>query len=265
MVTMKSFLRGVDAIAEEKPTYRLGHDGSDGTCDCIGLIIGAIRRAGGEWNGTHGSNWAARNAMDTLHAVGAAGDLQVGQVVFKAAEPWQSGYNLPDRYKDGADTRDYYHVGVVRSVSPLEIVHCTGPGSMHDNKLGKWNYAGWLRMVSRWKDEGEADKMQTAVVIAESGSTVNLRKTPHGALEDRVQVGSTAQVLDTMDGWARIVTNGKTGWMDLKFLRMQDSGEPDTSGGADGTGADGDMMTVTLPRSAAEALLSALGGVLGWG
>ena len=264
MVTMKSFLRGVDAIAEEKPTYRLGHDGSDGACDCIGLIIGAIRRAGGKWAGTHGSNWTARNAMDTLHAVSAPGDLHVGQAVFKAAEPGQSGYNLPDRYKGDTDTRDYYHVGVVRSVSPLEIVHCTGPGIVHDSKLGKWNYAGWLRMVSRGNDEGEATGMQTAVVIAESGSTVNLRKTPHGALEDRVPVGSTAQVLDTMDGWARITVSGKTGWMDLKYLRMQDSGEPDATGGADGTG-EADTITITLPRSAAEALLSALGGVLGWG
>lgn len=264
MVTMESFLRGVDAIAEEKPTYRLGHDGSDGSCDCIGLIIGAIRRAGGEWTGTHGSNWAARNAMDTLHAVAEPGDLHVGQAVFKAAEPGQSGYNLPDRYKGDADTRDYYHVGVVRSVSPLEIVHCTGPGIVRDRKMGKWSYAGWLRMVSRGNDEGEATGMQTAVVIAESGSTVNLRKTPHGALEDRVPVGSVAHVLDTMDGWARITVSGKTGWMDLKFLRMQDSGEPDTSGSADGTSAD-DTITITLPRSAAEALLSALGGVLGWG
>ena len=264
MVTMKSFLRGVDAIAEEKPTYRLGHDGSDGTCDCIGLIIGAIRRAGGEWNGTHGSNWAARNAMDTLHAVTDPGDLQVGQAVFKASEPGQSGYNLPDRYKGDADKRDYYHVGVVRSVSPLEIVHCTGPGIVRDKKMGKWSYAGWLRMVSRGNDEGEATGMQTAVVIAESGSTVNLRKTPEGALLERVPVGSAAQVLDTLYGWARITVSGKTGWMDMKYLRMQDSGEPDATGGADGTGAD-DTITVTLPRSAAEALLSALGGVLGWG
>lgn len=264
MVTMDAWLRKVDEIAADGPSYQLGHDGTDGKCDCIGLIIGAIRRAGGKWTGTHGSNWAARNAMDTLLPVTDAGDLQVGQVVYKAAMPGQSGYNLPDRYKGDADTRDYYHVGVVRSVSPLEIVHCTGPGIVRDRKMGKWSYAGWLRMVSRGNDEGEATGMQTAVVIAESGSTVNLRKTPHGALEDRVPVGSTAQVLDTMDGWARITTNGKTGWMDLKFLRMQDSGEQDASGGAEGTSAD-DTITITLPRSAAEALLSAIGGVLGWG
>lgn len=265
MVHMEAWLNKVDEIAAEGPSYKLGHDGSDGACDCIGLIIGAIRRAGGEWTGTHGSNWAARNAVDALHAVADAGDLQVGEVVYKAAMPGQSGYNLPGRYRDDVDKRDYYHVGVVRSVDPLDIVHCTGPGIVHDSRLGKWHYAGWLRMVRRGNNEGEADKMQTAVVIAESGSTVNLRKTPHGALEDRVPVGSTAQVLDTMDGWARITVNGKTGWMDLKYLRMQDSSEPDTSGGADGTNADGDMITVTLPRSAAEALLAALGGVLGWG
>lgn len=264
MVHMEAWLNKVDEIAAEGPSYKLGHDGSDGACDCIGLIIGAIRRAGGKWTDTHGSNWAARNAMDTLLPVTDAGDLQVGQVVFKAAMPGQSGYNLPGRYKDDVDKRDYYHVGVVRSVAPLDIVHCTGPGIVHDSKLGKWHYAGWLRMVSRGNVKEDA-RMHTAIVTAESGSTVNLRKTPHGALEDRVPVGSTAQVLDTMDGWARITVSGKTGWMDLKYLRMQDSGEHDASGGADGSSADGDTITVTLPRSAAEALLSALGGVLGWG
>ena len=265
MVHMEAWLNKVDEIAAEGPSYKLGHDGSDGTCDCIGLIIGAIRRAGGEWTGTHGSNWAARNAMDTLLPVTDAGDLQAGQVVYKAAMPGQSGYNLPGRYKDDVDKRDYYHVGVVRSVDPLDIVHCTGPGIVHDNRVGKWNYAGWLRMVSRGNDEGEATGMQTAVVTAEIGRTVNIRKTPHGALEDRVPVGSVAQVLNTMDGWARITAGDKTGWMNLKYLRMLDSGEPDATGGADGTSAAGDTITVTLPRSSAEALLAALGGVLGWG
>ena len=46
MVHMEAWLSKVDEIAAEGPSYKLGHDGSDGTCDCIGLIIGAIRRAG---------------------------------------------------------------------------------------------------------------------------------------------------------------------------------------------------------------------------
>ena len=46
MISKNKFLEKVQEIAASKPTYKLGHDGSDGTCDCIGLIIGAIRRAG---------------------------------------------------------------------------------------------------------------------------------------------------------------------------------------------------------------------------
>ena len=69
MVHMDAWLRKVDEIADEGPSYQLGHDGSDGTCDCIGLIIGAIRRAGGKWTGTHGSNWAARNTMVSIGPV----------------------------------------------------------------------------------------------------------------------------------------------------------------------------------------------------
>lgn len=54
MISKDKFLEKVQEITASKPTYKLGHDGSDGTCDCIGLIIGAIRRAGGSWTGTHG-------------------------------------------------------------------------------------------------------------------------------------------------------------------------------------------------------------------
>ena len=58
MIQLSDFLTQIAAIAAESPSYRLGGDGSDGTCDCVGLIIGAIRRAGGQWAGTHGSNYA---------------------------------------------------------------------------------------------------------------------------------------------------------------------------------------------------------------
>ena len=59
-ITLSSFLEKIREIASENPKYRSGGSGKDGTCDCIGLIIGAIRRAGGSWPGTHGSNYAAR-------------------------------------------------------------------------------------------------------------------------------------------------------------------------------------------------------------
>lgn len=144
---LEAFIAQVEAIAQASPVYRLGGDGSDGTCDCIGLVIGAIRQAGGAWMGTHGSNYAARYEMRELLPVTDAGELCLGDVVYKARTPGQAGYALPERYKNDPDQRDYYHVGVVTATSPLEITHCTGPGIVRDTKLGKWVYRGRLKKV----------------------------------------------------------------------------------------------------------------------
>ena len=42
MIPLTRFLQGIQSIRAAQPTYRLGGSGVDGTCDCIGLIIGAI-------------------------------------------------------------------------------------------------------------------------------------------------------------------------------------------------------------------------------
>lgn len=220
MVQMEAWLSKVDEIAAEGPSYKLGHDGSDGTCDCIGLIIGAIRRAGGAWDGTHGSNWAARNEVEYLLPVNSAGELSVGEVVFKASSPGQSNYNLPSKYSSHPDKHDYYHAGVVTSVSPLVITHCTGPGIVRDKKLGKWNYRGWLTKVDQ--EEGNGNIMATetryATVHASQGSSVNMRKTKNGELLDRVPVGAKVMIHEESGEWAKIAYGDKVGWMMKKFL-----------------------------------------------
>lgn len=256
-IPLSRFLAGVDQIADEGPEYQLGHDGSDGRCDCIGLVIGAIRRTGGSWEGTHGSNYAARNEMDYLLPVTDPDDLNVGEVVYKAAMPGQANYNLPSRYDDDPDRRDYYHVGVVCSVDPLRIVHCTGPGIVVDTKLGKWNYRGWLRKVSQ-EGEENVSEIRTATVAAMEGSTVNLRQTPGGALLDRVPVGATVTVAAQQDGWSRVHHDGLTGWMMSRFLQME--GEP-----AAADKPAGDMVTVTMSREMAEQLRDVLADGVGWG
>ena len=75
-MTIDEFLTNVRRIQAADPRYRLGRDGSDGYCDCIGLVIGAIRRSGGQWRGIHGTNWTARNAMHDLNPLRGAGQLQ---------------------------------------------------------------------------------------------------------------------------------------------------------------------------------------------
>lgn len=262
--TLSAFLSAVDAIQAEQPTYRLGGKAADGTCDCIGLIIGALNRCGIKWLGIHGSNWAARNAMAWLLPLQDAGDLTVGDIVYKAKRPGETGYALPGSYDQDPDRRDYYHVGVVRSVSPLRIVHCTSPGGVTtDTKLGKWAYRGWLSLIGKADDEGKVvTGMETATVTAESGSTVNLRKTPGGDLMDRVPVGSVVQVVSYQPGaqWAQVDYSGKAGWMNVAFLRMEGG-----TGSEDSAADDGDLVTLRVPRAAAEQLMDALSQTLGRG
>ena len=178
-VSLKAYLRGVDEIAASAPAYGLGHDGSDGLCDCIGLTIGALRRAGGVWTGVHGSNWAARNALVRLSPLTDASLLTPGDCVLKARLPGEAGYSLPSRYAGDHDRHDYYHWGVVRSTSPLRIIHCTGPGVVTDTRLGRWGYYGWLKQLS--PNEGDDEPMTaTLTVSASSGSTSTCAKPREG-------------------------------------------------------------------------------------
>lgn len=141
-----SFVAAVLRNAQRVNRYKLGGDGSDGTCDCIGLVIGAVRMLGLSWTGTHGSNYAARYKTYNLRPINCADELAPGQLVYKARDPQHDKYNLPAGYDGHPDQRDYYHVGVVTCVAPIEITHCTTVtgGIKSDDKLGAWAYCGEL-------------------------------------------------------------------------------------------------------------------------
>lgn len=149
-MTTDEFLAHLQALAAEKPVYRLGGDGDDGTCDCIGAIIGALRRGGVKWPGIHGSNWTARNATNNMSRIVKTSSLQTGDLVYKIHKPGSSGYDLPARYASHFDDKDYYHVGVVTQVNPLRILHCTAPGGFTtDRRLGQWTYHGQLSLLTQ--------------------------------------------------------------------------------------------------------------------
>ena len=260
-ITRERFLEKVEEIAQSNPSYKEGRDGSDGACDCIGLVIGAIRRAGGSWTGTHGSNYAARYEMRELLPVMDAGELCLGDVVYKARTPGQAGYALPERYKNDPDQRDYYHVGVVTATSPLEITHCTGPGIVRDTKLGKWTYRGRLEKVAYDSAEGMETMAQTAKVTAMSGSTVKMRSKPSTSdgLYWEVPVGAEVQVAEISGGWAKVRYGDRTGYMMTEFLDM--GGQEMTEAGGTAEAAPGGEL-ITVQRAALQAVYEALGNLL---
>lgn len=217
-MTLYEFVYAVACIADERPTYRLGGKGTDGTCDCIGLIIGACERCGIKWPGTHGSNWAARNVTTGLVEVTSADQLCMGDIVYKAYPPGNPKYNLPSKYESDPDRRDYYHVGVVTSVAPLEITHCTKSGKVDgikvDTEQGEWKYRGRLSLIDgESADYGETSAQtvvltagEPATVIAQHGKTVNMRESADkgSKLVRRVPLGTQVEVLDVADGWAHV-------------------------------------------------------------
>ena len=260
MIELARYLAAVAEISGERPAYRLGGDGSDGTCDCVGLTIGALKRCGERWGGIHGSNWGARNVLRGISPVSTG--LQAGDVVLKARTPGERGYDLPGRYRNSADKRDYYHWGVVRSARPLEIVHCTSPwGIKVDTAIGSWAYHGSLKMVG---DPGkEVDEMRKATVIADSGSTVKMRERPSIACKNywNIPVGAQVELLNWEGDWAHISYNGFDGYMMRQFLHPDAEEEATEYPQATPEGAD----MVQVPRVMVEQIISALESVVGRG
>lgn len=255
-MTNCEFVENVLRIAETNPTYRTGGDGSDGTCDCIGLVMGAI----GKKYDMHSTNYFARFQMRSLDSLLDESQLHEGSIVYKGRRDTaelNARYQAGGRYYTG-DMLDYYHVGVVTAIDPLEITHCTSTNNINgiarDNSIRAWSHFGDpLDVELADSEEGVSVGMYNATVTAESGNNVRMRSRPDAEAPTVVKVplGQTVQVLESADGWSKVDWNGQRGYMMGKFLQKQGNSEEKDDLNA------GDMVTITMPRSAALAVLEA--------
>lgn len=250
------FVNAVRKIAESNPTYRTGGTGKDGTCDCIGLVIGAL----GKKYDMNCTNYFARYQMQSIDALVDESQLHPGSLVYKSRRDTgdlNARYKPDGRYYTG-DMLDYYHVGVVTSIDPLEITHCTSSGLVdgiaYDSRISAWSHFGDLLDVDNTETEAE-EPMSTynATVTAPNGNTVRMRSRPStdAPTVAKVPIGETVQVTESAAGWAKIKWAGQSGYMMSNFLSAQNAVE---------TGEDADTITIALPVSAARALLDALDG-----
>ena len=240
---VNKFLSKVMEIFNSNPKRREPGDGSDGYCDCIGLIIGAIRRTGLKWTGIHGSNWAARKETINLKPITSQSELEAGDIVYKAVPKGHKNWALPSRYWQGGkyytgDLNDYYHAGVVYSTNPFQIRHMSSKMTV-DTKVNTyypWNYYGKNRqLVEASTPEPSPTPTPTptpstgseAIVVAQSGSTVNLRVGPSkkNRLIARVPLGSLVTILSPGEEWCRIEWNKFKGYMMAEFLDIIGDGK----------------------------------------
>lgn len=244
MITAAAFVSAVENIARSRPVYRTGGTGADGTCDCIGLVMGAMYRCGRSAYDMHSSNYFARFQTEGLHALEGPQDLQTGDVIYKARAGKECLHEryLPGGRYDNGDPLDYYHAGVVVQTQPLCILHCTSTsgvnGIAQDETLGNWTHAGHVKGVETAHEAAS----RPAAVHAPTGKTVNLRIRPDSAsaVLARIPIGSQAEIRESADGWAKISVNGQTGYMMTDYLK------------------ENEQETVSIPRQALQTLADTL-------
>ena len=239
-MTKQQFMDGLKKNIDRIREYQLGMDGTGGKCDCIGLIIGAIRLAGGKWTGTHGSNYAARNEMVFLRPIESADELEVNDIVYKALKPGDEDYALPSKYKGHPDQKDYYHVGVVTKVNPLQITHCTGVagGIKRDTTLGKWGYVGRLNLTN---DQIENGNDQIEYIVTGGRLKVRNSASTKANVVDYLEEGTLVKGTPYDNDWVQV----PGGYSMAAFLKNI-------------TAEGVEDITLTIPLSAAKALLTAL-------
>ena len=252
MVSATMFANNAISVYKKKPKYVLGSD-SYSECDCIGLVKRSLKMAGIEPTGLSGTNYAARYTIINFQPIKQVSQLQIGDVVLKG-RPYtpKDNYPLPSKYLPGGsayngDTTNYFHIGVVTNVNPLQITHMTSPTAKQDSKLGKWNYFGKLPQVSY----GNNDKQDKVVVTVEYatviGGSLNMRKEKSTTSDKITSIPSGTRIAITEHGneWCKAVYNAYTGYVMTKFLSFE-------SGGTD------DKITLSLSRDTAIALYNAL-------
>lgn len=246
-ISVERYLEGVESIYREKPTYKTGHDGSDGQCDCIGMCRGALKREGvtGIKN-MNGTNTAARKTIVGLAKIESTSQLCLGDVVLKVRDKDDPDMPLPDKFRKGGADYDptwgetnFTHIGTVTGVDPLEITHMTSPTAKKDTKIGNWVYFGVLPWVASdvpvpdpqpEPEPGPEPEpaIETATVMAPTGGTVKMRAKPTTScsLYWDVPVFSIVDVLEkdcafsSGENWSKIQWTGRTGFMMSKFLNF---------------------------------------------
>ena len=228
MIGVTAFIAKVRAIADRNPTYRTGGVGKDGTCDCIGLVMGAMYELGHKKYDMHSTNYFARYQMATLKKANEK-DLHAGQVLFRARA---DDGRLNARYKSGGryytgDLLDYYHAAVVTRINPLEIIECTEydniSGIVVRTNFKNWQYVGELKDVLYDGHENE-ERTEMAVsykaIVTTEKDPLCVREWPvAGIVLGKVPKGGTVEVLaEAGDGWPKIRYEKLVGYVSDQYL-----------------------------------------------
>ena len=230
-------------MADNKWKY-VADSARKGAVDCSGAFTYWYNEAGSSMY--HGSNTMYRKYSTEKGKIGEI-KLVPGMAVYRWKEA-KSG-ELPTVYlNDGLG--NFKHVGLYIGNGKCVEAKGTQYGVVYSD-ISTWDYASKLVNTEYDVEEGDAP-MQKMQVYAESGRTVNLRKTAStsGTILTHVPVGATVLVGEETNGFAAVTYGSYTGYMMTKFLTTDVSAEEKNK--------DESTVTLELDKSVAKCLLIAL-------
>ena len=272
---MPAFINGLLAIEKLNPTYKEGGSGKNGTCDCIGLAVGAFREAGFVMPGIHGSNYAARYGVEGLTPYVSDSQLIPGMWIFTGKEPGNTSNRLPARYQpgkqhDNGDYRDYSHVYFVLTTNPLVIIHCTQDGTTNGvtriSKVRKSRFFAYSKYID-YGQKGDVPNVthptQTYPVLRKGKKGEDVRQLQQLLITAGYSVGNagadgvfgsgTHNALWQLQKEHNLGVDGIAGkatWAKLAELNSTGSGvNPPISGGDDIEGDYANLHILDLPKT----------------
>lgn len=200
--------------------------------DCAQLTRACAKEAGitlvsgatSQWDKT---DWAKKGTIDTIPP---------GETVFVY------------RRKNGSSTV-MQHTGVALGDGTCVHARGTAYGVVRQD-MAEHAWTHWA--MPKWEENKEEapmslDVIYQARVVAQTGSTVNMREEPGGRVIEKIAVGEVVDVLDESAGWKKILYHSNVGYMQAAFLKEY---HPN------------DMVSINIPRDLAVDLYNSLAGVL---
>ena len=225
-IAVSAILGDFQRMLDEHWKYTAGA-AETGNVDCSGAFVWSYRQRGQHIY--HGSNRIARTEIVELLPISAA---EPGMAAFKTREPSDSRYALPSGYKFGGkyyngDLRDFYHIGLVGEDGNVLNAQSSATGFV-SSPIKTWSCVARLKKIDYGDDEKmpeNTEVLYAGTVFADSGSTVNLRKSASksSAPIERVKIGATVNVLEDAGEWLKVETETHQGYMMARFVRREDA------------------------------------------
>lgn len=233
-MSVKELIKDFQMMYEQHWIYT-ANASETGNVDCSGAFVWSYNQHG--MYIYHGSNRIAREYVVELIPIKEAkekGLIVPGMAAFKIYNQGDTYYNLRPEYQKGGshyngDLTDYHHIGLVDTDTNY-ILNAKGKdyGFVRSKITEKWTHVAYLKNIIYEEEKPMEEKLAT--VVAQSGSTVNVRASANknSVVLFKVPIGSTVTITNDLGEWCKIKYEGKTGYMMSNYLDYNCMGD-DTS------------------------------------